>query len=323
MIRPLLTLLSPAGRHARLSVLIFHRVLPQPDPLFPGEIDAAEFDAICRWVKGWFNVLALDDAARRLREGSLPERALAVTFDDGYADNHDVALPILQRHGLPATFFIATGFLDGGRMWNDTVIESARRTALPRLDLRGICGIDLGIHPIKSPASRRAVIDRVIAGIKYMETIERQAVVDAIAVRAEALLPDDLMLTSVQVQQMRRAGMQIGAHTVSHPILARLDREAARHEIETSKQKLEALLDERVGLLAYPNGKPDEDYTHQAVCLARELGFEAAVSTAWGAADRSSDLFELPRFTPWDRSRFRFGVRLLRNLGTAHAPRAK
>ena len=132
MIKPLLTLLSPAGRRARLSVLIFHRVLPRPDPLFPGVIDAAGFDAICRWVKGWFNVLALDDAARRLRDGSLPERALAITFDDGYADNHDVALPILLRHGLPATFFIATGFLDGGRMWNDTVIESIRRTPLPR-----------------------------------------------------------------------------------------------------------------------------------------------------------------------------------------------
>ncbi len=314
MIKPLLTLLSPAGRRARLSVLIFHRVLPRPDPLFPGEIDAAGFDAICRWVKGWFNVLALDDAARRLREGSLPERALAVTFDDGYADNHDVALPILQRHGLPATFFIATGFLDGGRMWNDTVIESIRRTPLPRVDLRGACGMDLGVHALESLEARRAAIDRVIGGIKYMKPDERQAVVDTIADRAETSLPDDLMMTSDQVRGLHRAGMQIGGHTVSHPILARLERRAARDEIEEGKTTLESLIAEPVRLFAYPNGKPAEDYTGEAVSLAKELGFDAAVSTAWGAASATADPFQLPRFTPWDRTKLRFGARLAANL---------
>ncbi len=314
MIKPLLTLLSPAGRRARLSVLIFHRVLPRPDPLFPGEIDAAGFDAICGWVKGWFNVLALDDAARRLREGSLPERALAITFDDGYADNHDVALPILQRHGLPATFFIATGFLDGGRMWNDTVIESIRRTPLPRVDLRGVCGMDLGVHALESLEGRRVVIDRVIGGIKYMKPDERQAVVDTIADRAETLLPDDLMMTSEQVRGLHRAGMQIGGHTVSHPILARLERRAARDEIEVGKTTLEALIAEPVRLFAYPNGKPVEDYTGEAVSLAKELGFDAAVSTAWGAASATADPFQLPRFTPWDRTKLRFGARLAANL---------
>lgn len=317
MIKPLLGVLSPAGRRARLSILIFHRVLPRPDPLFPGEIDAAQFDAICAWIKGWFNVLPLDEAARRLREGALPERALAITFDDGYADNHDVALPILLKHGLVCTFFVATGFLDGGRMWNDTVIESVRRTPLPRLDLRGVCGMDLGIHALESPQGRRAAIDQVIGGIKYMAPAERQAVVDAIAARAQAALPGDLMMSSEQVRGLHRAGMQIGGHTVSHPILARLERHAARDEIEAGKKKLEALIAEPVRLFAYPNGKPVEDYTGEAVSLAKELGFEAAVSTAWGAAGAAADPFQLPRFTPWDRTKLRFGVRLAANLRTA------
>ena len=120
-------LLSPGQRNGRLSILIFHRVLAQVDPLFPEEVDAARFDVICGWLRRWFNVLPLDAAVRRLRDGSLPRRAAAITFDDGYADNHDIALPILKKHGLPSTFFIATGFLDGGCMWNDTVIEAIRR----------------------------------------------------------------------------------------------------------------------------------------------------------------------------------------------------
>src|SRR5581483_9499448 len=80
-------------------------------------------------IASQFTPLALDEALSRMRSGSLPARALAVTFDDGYADNAVAALPILARYGVPATFFIATDFVGGGRMWNDTVIEAVR--ALP------------------------------------------------------------------------------------------------------------------------------------------------------------------------------------------------
>ena len=79
----------------------------------------------------------------RLQQGRLPPRALAITFDDGYADNRTVAAPLLERHGLPCTFFVATGFLDGGRMWNDTLIETVRRAPGQTLDLRDLTP-DLG-----------------------------------------------------------------------------------------------------------------------------------------------------------------------------------
>ncbi len=71
------------------------------------------------WVKTWFNVMPLDAAVNALKKRNLPARAMAITFDDGYADNQVTALPILKQHGLSATFFIATGYLDGGRMWNE------------------------------------------------------------------------------------------------------------------------------------------------------------------------------------------------------------
>ncbi len=316
--KPLFTLLSPAGARARLNVLIFHRVLPQPDPLFPDEVDAARFDQMLGWVKSWFNVLPLDEAARRMREGSLPARAAALSFDDGYADNHDVALPLLQKHGLPCSFFVATGFLDGGRMWNDTLIESVRLSNQLMLDLRGLTdarGEDLGQHPLGDTAGRRAALGALIERVKYLPPEPRQACVDAIASRAEISPPDDLMMSSGQVRALRGAGMQIGAHTVSHPILAKLDERQAADEIGRSRDALQALLGEKVGLFAYPNGKPGTDYlpdVHPA--LVRELGFDAAVSTRWAAARTGDDAFQIPRFTPWDRGRTRFGLRLLRNF---------
>jgi len=316
--KPLFSLLSPAGERARLNVLIFHRVLPQPDPLFPDEVDAVRFNELLSWVKSWFNVLPLDEAARRLQDGSLPARAAALSFDDGYADNHDVALPLLQKHGLPCSFFVATGFLDGGRMWNDTLIEALRRSSLALLDLRGLQGVndeDLGQHALGDTASRRAALGRLIERVKYLPPEPRLACVDAIAARAEVTPPSDLMMSSEQVRGLRRAGMQIGAHTVSHPILAKLAANQAADEMGRSRDTLQALLGEKVGMFAYPNGKPGTDYlpdVHPAI--VRELGFDAAVSTRWAAARRGDDVFQIPRFTPWDRGRLKFGVRLARNL---------
>lgn len=107
------------------------------------------------------------------------------------------------------------------------------------------------------------------------------------------------------------------AATVNHPILARLADDQARHEIATGRDELEALLDTRIALFAYPNGKPGVDYLPVHATMVRELGFDAAVSTAWGAATARSPRFEIPRFTPWDATPARFGMRLVRNLLTS------
>ena len=314
MLKHFLGWVSPAGEKARLSVLIFHRVLPEPDPLFPDEMHASRFHEVCGWLKSWFNVLPLDQAVAHLKAGTLPARAACITFDDGYADNHHVALPILQRHGLTATFFIATGFLDGGRMWNDTIIESIRACTVPVLDLSSL---GLGRHVLGSIDDRRAAIVALIDQVKYRPSEERITLTEQIAHLAQVQPPHDLMMTSPEVKAMRQAGMQIGAHTVSHPILARLTDEQARQEIAGSKTFLEQLLGERVGLFAYPNGKPGEDYTPQSVDVVRSLGFDAAVSTRWGASGTGDDLFQIRRFTPWDQTRLRFGARMLANLRSA------
>ena len=313
ILRTAFSLASPGGVQGRLSVFIFHRVLPEIDPLFPDEPDAQSFARTLSWIKSWFNVLPLDVAVDHLKRQDLPARAAVITFDDGYADNRTIALPILLQHGLTATFFIATGFLDGGRMWNDTVIESVRLCKEKSLDLTPL---DLGTHDIADISKKRNAIQTIIGKIKYLPVAERANLTERIAEIAGVIPPDNLMMTSAQVVEMRAAGMQIGAHTVSHPILASIGLEEARDEVADSKTYLERLLGERVTLFAYPNGKPGVDYRPEHAELVQELGFDAAVSTAWGAARRSSDPYQLPRFTPWDKSRLRFGMRLLGNFHT-------
>jgi peptidoglycan/xylan/chitin deacetylase (PgdA/CDA1 family) len=302
---------APSGARSRLTILIFHRVLARPDPLFPDEVDAGAFEARMRWVKDWFNVLPLGEAVQRLRGGQLPERPLAITFDDGYADNARIAAPILRRLGLPATFFIATGFLDGGCMWNDTVIEAVRAARGPVLDLGSL---GLGAHAVDDARNRRAAIDQVIAALKHLPPGERVDKAGRIAEIAGAGAPSDLMMSAGDVRRLNVDGMTIGAHTINHPILTRITDGEARAEIELSRRRLEDITGAPVRLFAYPNGKPAEDFGLRHVEMVRTLGFDAAVTTAWGVARHGADPLQLPRFTPWDRQRWRYGLRLLRNL---------
>lgn len=311
LLRPLAGLLSPGGGHARLSILIYHRVLSRPDPLLPGDPDAAVFHWQMQAVARLFNVLPLAEAVARLADGTLPPRAACVTFDDGYADNAEVALPILQELGVPATFFVAAGYLDGGMMFNDQVIESLRRLPGKEVDL---VDVGLGVHRIATPDERASVAMKLIRAIKHLDSSERQEKVDALKTRCPEPLPDDVMMTTAQLQQLADAGMTIGGHTLSHPILTRIPDARAREEIGGGRETLEAILKQPVRLFAYPNGKPGQDYDARHVTMVRECGFGAAASTAWGVSTGLRDPYQLARFTPWDRTPLRFATRLVLNL---------
>lgn len=303
--------LTLAGCARRLSVLIFHRVHAEPDPVFPDEPGAHEFEQRLRWLSNSFRILPLAAAVEQLRQGTLPARSLCITFDDGYADNHDVAMPVLRKLGLPATFFITTGFLDGGRMWNDSIIETVRCAHGKTLRADAL---DLPPLAITTAQEKRTAIDALIGKIKYLPMNERLGAVDRVAQQAGIELPRNLMMSTEQVRAMHRAGMGIGAHTVHHPILTRIDLQRAREEISTGRAALEKMIDAPVNLFAYPNGRPEKDYGAEHVALVRELGFSAAVSTGSGAAKTGDDLFQIPRFTPWQWQPWRASLMLARNL---------
>lgn len=310
-LRPLLSMLSPPGAGARLSILIYHRVLPEADPLLPGEVDAATFRWHLDLVKRLFTPLPLSEAIERISEDRLPARALCITFDDGYEDNASVALPLLEEAGVPATFFIATGYLDGGMMFNDRIIETVRR--LPKR-LHDFDEFGLGRHDLNDAASRVAAYTALIRHAKYLPPDEREAMSLRVAQRIDEDLPADLMMQREQVLQLRRAGMDIGGHTTTHPILSQLDDRSALADMRHGRNQLQEILDEPVTLFAYPNGKPGKDFDERHVKMAREIGYQAAVTTAAGVSTRNTDLFDLHRFTPWDQTPSRFALRLARNL---------
>lgn len=305
-------MLAPPGPGARLSILIYHRVLGETDPLFPSEPTTATFDAQMTALKSVFNVLPLPEAIARLKTGTLPARAACITFDDGYADNYTLALPILQRHGLHATFFIATAYLNGGRMFNDTVIEAIRRAKSEQIDLQDL---GLGRHDVTTPEARARAIGHILPIVKYLPLGQREETVAALAEKVtNAALPTDLMMTAAQLQALHGAGMEIGGHTDRHPILANLDESETRAEIQAGKDRLETALNTRVRVFAYPNGRPGTDYRSEQARIVESLGLEGAVSTQWGVSTRQTDPYQLARFTPGWGGMARFAPMLVNNL---------
>jgi peptidoglycan/xylan/chitin deacetylase (PgdA/CDA1 family) len=286
-----------------LTILMYHRVLAEHDPLQPDELTAADFASQVAVLARLFRVLPLDEAIDRLYAGTLPSRAVAITFDDGYRDNHAVALPILARHACPATFFIATGYLDGGCMWNDTVREALRACGAPTLDLRAL---GLGEHALGSDAAKLAAAGKIICELKYAEHEQRERTVREIAARAGWQPREPLMMRRHEIRDLLAHGMQIGAHTVTHPILARSSDAAARAEIEASCAEIRSLCADRPLLFAYPNGFPGRDFRPEHAAMVAAAGVRAAVTTQFGVCRASSGPFMLPRFSPWRMSAWRF-----------------
>lgn len=311
LIKTALNIASPNGPRSKLTILIFHRVLPAPDALLPGEPDVIRFEKIIKWLKKWFNILPLNEAIEKIKTGNLPARSAAITFDDGYADNLTNAAPILLKHQAHATFFISTGFIDGGIMWNDAIIESIRRTRKPILD----CSfLNIGNVPLETPSEKIAASKQLITTIKYLPLEDRPKITATLAEKCGVTLPADLMLTSSEIRELRSTGMGIGAHTVSHPILTTLDDRTAQNEIALGAAQLSEIIGERIGLFAYPNGKHLQDYTMRDVEIVKSLGFDGAVTTDWGVSDKDTCQYQLRRFTPWDSQKWRFGLRLFDNI---------
>ena len=305
------------GRTSRLPIIVHHRVLERPDPLLPDTIDARALDEHFEMLARLFTVLPLDEAVEMAAEGTLPRRAVSITFDDGYRDNIDVALPILKKHRLTATVYLASSFLDGGRMFCDTAIECARRLPTGEVDLSAF---GLGRREVSDVPSRIRVGSEINNAVKYRPLAEREALCERIEALVDEPLPDDLMMTSDQVTRSSREGITFGGHTVNHPNLAGLDAETARREIVHNREAITSLTGKAPRSFAYPFGKPGTNYTTSTMALVREAGYTSAVSMSWGVATVDAQRFQLPRFGPAERHGKAFYTRMLKMARHANPP---
>jgi peptidoglycan/xylan/chitin deacetylase (PgdA/CDA1 family) len=257
------------------------------------------------------------------RLGELGTDSVAVTFDDGYADTLLEAKPLLERARVPTTVFVTTGYVGNGRrFWWDELERLLLRPGRlpPMLDLavagellRWELGDDatyagderLGWNVLDDgePGPRQRAYRDLCARLRRLDDAERERVIDALAAAAEPEA-DELArpLTSAELRELAESELvEIGAHTVTHPVLAQLPPDRQQDEIAGSRRELEDVLGRSVTSFAYPYGGPG-DFDETTVSLVRDAGFDCACSTFAGRVDASTDVFRVPRVVVRDWS---------------------
>lgn len=292
-----------------LGILIYHRVLTEADDFRKGLPTVKEFEWQMELIAKYFNPLPMSEALDLMAVNKLPERAVCISFDDGYADNETLALPILMRHKVPATVFVTSGVLNGGIMWNDVVIELIKNWASSKLDLREIGLPEFALNTVDE---RRSAVNTVIVAMKHWPFLRRQEAIEYLKNLAD-FLPDNLMLNDAQLKHLHANGVEIGGHTINHPLLTCMDDKEVSIEISENKRALEQLLGCELRYFAYPNGVPGKDFDARHIEMVKNAGYQAALATQWGANSGLSDIWQLARFTPWDKSPLKFMIRFMQN----------
>lgn len=293
---------QPHGR-----VLTFHGLRAPDDDLLldkPLHTPVEVFRAICRHLAENYRVVPLRDlvpdsqpAARAITDG------VAITFDDGYASNYELAFPVLREFGLPATIFLTSGFLDRTvRLWFHRIEQALMRTRLEHFCIE-IGGRRIEVS-LESPSARADALGILLREIKSLpqEDIDEQVtrIESGLQVDmnpdASAEPPTHRPLTWAQAREMQSSGLiELGGHTHRHWILGRCRTETAEFEIMHSAERITAELGRAPRLFAYPNGQPG-DYSPTTIETLRRAGYVAAVTTSAGGIGGDGRAFELPRY---------------------------
>jgi peptidoglycan/xylan/chitin deacetylase (PgdA/CDA1 family) len=291
-----------------LTILTFHRVLAQPHPLYPEWPTQKEFQRKLRWLKSCAEIVPLAEGLARVRSERGARHLAAITFDDGYKDNLDLALPVLESEKINATFFVTTRYLEGRLLFDDLVVRAFTET---RHKYFGDLRLDLPEKSIESIQQRRRASDHVLEFLKYLRPLERDLIAVDIADRLALEDRSSSMLSADGVRALRDAGMEVGSHSHEHPISSTVSDAEFFADTSESFNQLERILSKRPRFFAFPNGIVGKDFSPRHSDMVRQLGFEAAFSTTSGVVRSDSDLYALPRMTPWPSRRLRLIAQIL------------
>lgn len=288
-------------RHEAL-ILTYHSILPAGTALFPiaHHLDGALFEGQMRYLaEEGFNCVSLEQLARYIADKRIPPRTVVLTFDDGFYNNYSVAFPILQRYNIPATIFLATGFVGGSKLaWPERVALLLMLNRRPTLTVNG------AVFNVQSQDDRMAAYTAIGRHFGTIGPDEIETVLADLLQQAGLTL-DELYASELyqalrfmdwsQVAELARSGLiNFGSHTVNHRRLIYLSPEDAQREIETSRQ----MIREQVGectLFAYPHGRRDKDFNESHASMARQAGYQVILTADNGSVNRDADAGDLPR----------------------------
>lgn len=290
-----------AWRHRRLlPILMYHGVIERPLSMGCWHmLPAARFEEQLRWVARRYRVLPLSEALTHLQAGTLPPRSCAITLDDGYQNNQDVAFPILQRLGLPATIFVVTSLVGTQEvLWPDRLWLLLAGAQVSELDLSAL---GLGRRTLGTAREREAAYVQAVTALKAMPAPAKDACLERLTSLvgggAEPAAGPFRLMGWDAVRSLAASGLvSFGAHTTHHEILRHQNDEAVARAVTDSHTRLSKELGATPSVFAYPNGRLI-DFDQRAIAAVEQAGIPFALSTVKGLAGTGSPPRALPRIS--------------------------
>jgi len=296
----------------RALVLVYHRIVGTVGNRewrtgFERGVSASNFERHMEFLRRRMRPVPLAELADAVRRGrSLPERTVCVTFDDGYRDNYTDAFPILRRHGIPATVFVATAYMESGKaFWWDRVVHLVRNTPAKRVDLTGV--VDLAgrrgsgagaVVSLGGPRERAAAAERIVTAMEYLPPERIESILGALrerlGVRDSGGNGAGETMSWSEIEHLSRSGIAIESHTHSHPYLAPLSEKGVELELRRSKECLEQRIGGPVRGVAYPGGRRGM-YTEATMRVAKRVGYDFGCVVDLAAVARGGNEFEIRR----------------------------
>jgi peptidoglycan/xylan/chitin deacetylase (PgdA/CDA1 family) len=302
--------LARAVTHSQARVLMYHRFGAGAGSR---RLDPAVFARQLEYLVRHFRVAALSDVVRALRSGQrLPRGLVAITIDDGYGDFVDLAYPVLQRFGTPATVFAATRFLDGTYwLWFDALHYLLHTTRVPALRVT-LAGSRLSLDLSSAPSRERAW-SAVGTHCLGMDPATRNSTIEHLQHVLQVPLPaaptnDYRAMSWAEAAGLDPSLVTIGSHTCTHPVLSRCTDAEIEWEIAHSRRTIAGRLGRRVDAFCYPNGQP-EDYDIRCVNAVKAAGYTCATVAHGATVGTGSDVYTLERMAaPFELPRFQSAV---------------
>ncbi|UCE67748.1 MAG: polysaccharide deacetylase family protein [Candidatus Zixiibacteriota bacterium] len=294
------------------TILIYHRILDENDSerdhIQAGIIVSRKiFEKQMAYLSKEYNLLSLKELAEILEKNQYPpSKSIVITFDDGWRDNYLCAYPVLKKHNVPATIFLATDFIDSDNMfWFAEIGMILAKRKIPPEKLWEILEKarkeSKNISTPQSSDSHKPAADSIDSDkfIEGLKQFDHQIITRIIAelwkeggVSSERTAVDRQTLSSDEVLEMSENGIDFGSHGCSHRILTGLDRDEVKRELIESKRILEEKTGKTISLFSYPNG----DFNEEIKKLVREAGYDCAITTGGREIDKGAlDLFALKR----------------------------
>lgn len=278
----------------RIVILMYHRINHGSDTDTLGlSISPLFFDRQLEFLKSHYKVISLADAVTMVSNG-IPEGCqVVITFDDGYRDNYDYAFPLLKKHQIPATIFVSVDAVETGNFGWYAFDKAIMDTRITSIDLTQF---NLGVIPLATRGDKERAIVSLHQELKRRDNRICESVIETVVdTLAQKSNPERIIMSWDEAREMLESGLvTIGSHTITHPILTRVERNIARDEIIRSKAMLEERLGTVVDLFAYPNGRA-EDFDDEIIGMIMDAGYRAACTTIHGSTVKGENLFRLLR----------------------------